>query len=242
MIEQYRKDFNLLPSDIIISTITLHCKILTRLNIQNIMTSWRNTDNMIICINKKKNKNLKKNSKFYNQVPINITINDKKKPISIKLFTNGSIHMTGCKNIDNAISALKILFDELNYLNTLNKCYLDLEQLNVDNINEIKIAMINSNFYIGFEIDREKLYQILKNDKINCNYDPLIYAGVIIRHEYLDKLTTIPVFEKGSIIITGAKEYNQIINAYNFINKYLLSNYDNIKKFNINVSTILHSI
>jgi TATA-box binding protein (TBP) (component of TFIID and TFIIIB) len=264
-----QKQLDLLPKDIIISTITLHCKIDIKFNILNIINHWPKNDPLIIiCNNKKKNstKNSlkKKNNMFFNQVPINITISNKVKPISIKLFTNGTIHLTGCKTINNVIDALTVLFDGLRAPSEIS--YVDdIEMLTVENIKNIKIAMINSNFTIPFNIDRVKLFDVLKKDKITCSFDSLIHAGVIIRHttssecndeskpmenatdlvlelyrktivEKYSKIITILVFEKGSVIITGARNYLQILSAYEFINKYILSNYKSIKKEYINIS------
>ena len=76
-------------------------------------------------------------------------------------------------------------------------------------------------------------------------YDPLIHAGVIIRvpYTYLKQknkiTTTILVFEKGSVIITGARTCHQILLAYNYINIYLLIHHKNIMKYD---HIIYHSI
>lgn len=231
----------LLPSEIIISTMTIHCKFDVKFNIFNIVEYLPiNSSQIMISDNKKRNKNNKKNVKFFNQVSINIFILQKVKPISMKLFTNGTIHLTGCKVINNVIDALIILFKNLSKISlTLdNKIQLvdNIDQLKIENIKNIKIAMINCNFTLPFHIDRLKLYHLLEKDNIICSYDSLIHAGVIIRYKYIDnKIITILVFEKGSIIITGGKHSEHILSAYNFINNYLLNNYILIKKTNINI-------
>lgn len=47
---------------------------------------------------------------------------------------------------------------------------------------DFKIAMINSNFNIKFDIDRFKLNKLLKINKYNSNYDPNIHACVDIKY------------------------------------------------------------
>ena len=61
-------------------------------------------------------------------------------------------------------------------------------------------------------------------------YDRNIHASVIIKYPVNDDDVTMLVFEKGNIIITGAKNETQINRTYNYINKYLLSHYINIFK------------
>jgi TATA-box binding protein (TBP) (component of TFIID and TFIIIB) len=186
--------------------------------------------------NKKPTKKNKKN--FYNQVTIVINCVDVSK-INVKLFKNGSIQITGCKNISSVIWILKKLFFKLqepvqiteesiietNFTQTYADPYIFL---NIMDISDLKIAMINSNFDIGFNIDREKLFDLLISNKYDCEYDPSRHAGVKIRYKVSysnEHSSSIFVFDKGSIIITGAQNYLQIMECYKFINIYLIENY-----------------
>ena len=45
-----------------------------------------------------------------------------------------------------------------------------------------KIDMINSNFSVNYLINREILYNILLNNKVNCRYEPCIHACVNIKY------------------------------------------------------------
>ena len=51
---------------------------------------------------------------FYNQCSITIKPDIDRRPVNIKLFTNGSISMTGCLYDRDGSDAVKILLDELN--------------------------------------------------------------------------------------------------------------------------------
>jgi TATA-box binding protein (TBP) (component of TFIID and TFIIIB) len=218
---------------------------------------------------KKKKKKLKKKLKvgkqpkkdsFYNQVTIVVKISDIKN-INIKLFKNGSIQMTGCDSLDNAKKSINIVFNLLNttrhllnfekkeikeitFIKTINN-----EKLNINDICKGKVVLINSVFNIGFQINRDKLYEIISNktnesvleikknsttdniDKNNalkyiddCTFDPIRHACVNIKLKHPSKIITIFVFESGSIIIL-AKTCRQIKYAYNYINVFLLTNY-----------------
>jgi TATA-box binding protein (TBP) (component of TFIID and TFIIIB) len=263
----FADDFINLPKDIQISTMTVTCKINTIFNIQNIakytelkrtgIVSVKHGKNnrslmMIKRINKNRNNNKNQKKAFYNQVSLQV-ITENDKTLNIKLFLNGSIQITGCKSIEGITEAIQTVFNELKTtkaiidfkLNTIvEKPFVtDSDKLYIDNLYDLKICMINSNFSIGFEIDRDKLFEEVVNDSIKCSYDPNIHACVNIKYEYLDKIISVFVFESGAIIITGAHNCDQITGAYNFINKYLLERYVNINKNNsLTISMILECI
>lgn len=120
-----------------------------------------------------------------------------------------------------------------------------------------EITMINSDYYIGFRIDRYKLYDLLKNEynmRIECNTDS--YAGLKITYFYKDggggdgscycenkcigkgkngncKKITVIIFQKGNILITGGNKDVQINEVYTNINKILQDNYKKIINFSI---------
>jgi len=254
------------PQDIFISTITLTCKIPVifdtmliaskiQLNLDFIQyVSYGNNGEIcrtLININKRKHRKTKtKKKNFYNQVTMIIKVNDNDR-ISVKLFKNGSIQITGCKLISSIIWSLdklfKILVCPIIDENT-KKIYFVTPYifLDIKNIYDFKIALINSNFDIGFKINREHLYECLHNDKYDCTFDSARYAGVIIKYvnsindiqkkvivdkksKYNKKqVTSIFVFDKGSIIITGSRCYRNTIESYKFINTYLINNYEKI--------------
>jgi TATA-box binding protein (TBP) (component of TFIID and TFIIIB) len=259
-------DFDKLPDDISISTMTITCKIDTEFNVTNIgryidlkydgiiaVRTGRREDeesNRSLIIKKVGSHRNKKKKAFYNQATILVRTKEKKKPTNVKLFSNGSIQMTGCKGIDDVIDALTKVFSELKIVkgildyNTgkiIEKPFVvNADKLHINNLYDIKICMINSNFTIGFNVDRDKLFESLVRDNIECSYDPIMHACVSIKFEHVEKIISIFVFESGSVIITGARSCIQIVEAYNFINKYLLNNYHYISKNNaLTSSTIL---
>ncbi|AEX61565.1 TATA-box-binding protein-like protein [Megavirus courdo11] len=168
--------------------------------------------------------------------------------INIKVFKNGSLQMTGCKDMDDfynvTLTLVKILKKgrlmknkkgeqvKINYIDDIDKI----------GIYDIKIRMINSNFKLNYKIDREKLANILKKyhgkhskDKeigfVEYKFQPMgghSCVNIKYNHENGNK-TSIFVFQTGAVIITGAKTFDQIIIAYNFIHKILNKYYDRIK-------------
>ncbi len=205
-------------------------------------------------INIKKKKRKKKKRAFYNQVTLKICIgkvhNNKTKKlvdkyINIKLFKNGSIQMTGCRGLSDFVVSLNILFMELirkmyivnpvTMSDMISKQFVSkIDNINLSKIKKIVVEMINSNFKIDLKIDRRKLEALLKKADIECLFEPDKHAGVRIKYynKNKDKIS-IFVFESGSIIITGEKYKDHIIEAYEFINNVIDDNRENITKYNI---------
>jgi TATA-box binding protein (TBP) (component of TFIID and TFIIIB) len=252
-------EYNKKPDDVNISTMTIVCKMNTNFLCGNIARYIKlsfdgvlgvthgingdpSTNRTLIQSKKITNKKKKHKNVFFNQVSMYLIIKTKINPINVKIFSNGAIQMTGCKTIQDALETLIILLPKLQNVRAIvdykNKKIIekpfaeDIQQLNFENITNFKIAMINSNFNIPFEINRSKLYQLMLEENYDCLYDPIKHACVNIKYEHPDKSISIFVFEKGSIIITGSKNCDQINCAYEFINKYLLKNYVAIVKNN----------
>lgn len=174
----------------------------------------------------------------------------KKNPVNIKLFTNGAMQMTGCKTVRNATEALVRVFTELKKVKAIidysemkivdKPFVVDNKLLELKHVKDLKVVMINSNFKIPFKVDRAKLYNLMLSENYDCLYDPVKHACVNVKHEHPSKTISVFVFEKGSIIITGARNCSQIADAYEFIYKYLLKNLhsiiknDNLTNSNIN--------
>lgn len=186
----------------------------------------------------------KKKNVFYNQVTVHYYL---KKIVNVKIFNNGKIHMTGLKNIDSGkeiVEGLKHIIKKTNE-NTKDDIIDDKDF----NVSEYKILLINSDFVVNYKIDRNVLHRYIINMNIFSSYEPLIYPGVNIKYFYNKnnsdgickctcncngkgnsmgdgncKRITIAVFMSGSIIITGANNEDQLLEAYNFINNLMVVN------------------
>ena len=134
----------------------------------------------------------------------------------------------------------------LNYFKDLNLLKEDTEM--IDN----KIVLINSDFDMGYEINRDQLHRKIVESNIYSSYEPCIYPGVNIKffinqNNYEDgicncynicngkgcgcgdgdcKKVTIAVFKSGKVIITGGQNRDQIERSYNFITTFINSNKD----------------
>jgi Transcription factor TFIID (or TATA-binding protein, TBP) len=85
------------------------------------------------------------------------------------------------------------------------------------------------------QIDRPKLFNLLIKKKIKSSYEPCIRACVIIKYtpdvdNDEQKEISIFIFQKGNIIITGARRKSHILSAYKYMNSILLTHSDEICK------------
>ena len=224
------------------------------LNDQDVLTvKVNNDDKRSLLENKTKSKKKKvavkktKQQKFYNQITIVMriyegdteNINEEKK-INLKLFKNGSIQMSGCKRIEEVNKVINKLIEKLKEtkMKITNDEVTEIKFIDDPqkiNINDFKIDMINSNYRVNLQIDRSKFYNLLLKKKISASYEKCIRACVIIKYcpkeeNPMEKEISIFVFQKGNIIITGAKSRRHISTAYQYLNKIILEHVEEISK------------
>jgi TATA-box binding protein (TBP) (component of TFIID and TFIIIB) len=257
--------FNL-PLGVSISTMCGKCKLGTQLNIDfinthlllssnDILTVKINNENMRTLIEKKakKRRTTKKiktnNNPFYNQITVVVRVNEgtynnflDEPKLNIKLFKNGSIQMSGLKNIEYANRALNKLVYCLSQVKAkiidgvINEIQY-VENIKTIGISNFEIYMINSNYKINLMVDRAKLYGLLLQKKIKASYEKCVRACVIVKYipstnNKEDKDVSVFIFEKGNIIITGARNFYHIIDTYEYINNIILEHVDDIIKKN----------
>lgn len=241
-----------LPTDLSISTISATGKINCKTLLGNIWQYMKlHNDSILTIMYDGKVRSLlkapftkKKKRCFVNQLTMEIRVYGDKK-INIKIFRNGSFQMSGCKSIYDCNIIINKLISRLTSTLAIreNNKFIDipfLEDVPIEGIKVygFKIDMINSNFGVGYNINRDSLFNILRGMGVTCRYEPLVHACVNIKLPKNDddiniKTPSIFVFQSGNIIITGARYREQIIKSYNYIMTILNENYDKIIKKDI---------
>ena len=169
------------------------------------------------------------------------------KEVNIKLFKNGGIQMTGIPSDKFAQETLAWLAKQMS---NFSQPVLDGEA----KPQRYSIQLINSDYKVNGNINREKLHEILIHRyNLFSSFESTIYQGCDTKYFYNDAAKTVPgsvegicpcgetlcvgngdgytlgqckeitisPFHTGSIIITGARRFEQIEKAYVFINKIL---------------------
>tara|TARA_B110001469_G_C9626933_1_gene313056 strand:+ start:310 stop:1047 length:738 start_codon:yes stop_codon:yes gene_type:complete len=185
---------------------------------------------------------------FFNQVTLHVNVG---KVINLKVFNNGGIQMTGLKGESQGSTAIENVLQRVSTLGpeAISAIFYTIKVL--PTCLRLKMVMINSDFDIGFTIDREKLHRAMVSYRYYSSFESTIYPGVNIKYYYnpgkhsdgicncegvcdgkgangLCKKITIAVFKSGKIIITGGSSMEHINTAYDFITKFAESHKSDI--------------
>lgn len=200
-----------------------------------------------------------KNVDFYNQCTLLLYSDYNNNQINLKLFKNGSITMTGCKEQDDGPYVVKKLINEMK--NHQKVFMYDEDQFDIM-MNGFAVTMINSDYFCGFRLHLKKLEEVLINKyQLFFSYDPKVYAAVKISFMWNKdyeadgichcgkkcivskkksikaknncNIITVAIFNSGKIIITGSNSFDKTKAAYKYINKLLKDNYADIIQLSI---------
>ncbi len=160
------------------------------------------------------------------------------KQVNIKLFANGGIQMTGVMSEEFALETIEWL---LRLIKTLPQSPFTDQP----NIERLSTQLINTDYKIDKFINQESLHQILITEyNLFSMLEKTIYQGINTKFFYNSnnkngvccctnfckgqgngegdgqcKRITISIFRTGRIIVTGARQIEQIHVAYDFLNK-----------------------
>jgi len=180
---------------------------------------------------------------FFNQSSLVVRLlieQDQWKEVNIKLFSNGGVQMTGVPDDRTGRNAIEWLASHV------EKSYEGVFPT-PRRIHKYETQLVNSDYSIGVPIRREKLHKILVDTYgLFSTFESTIYQGVNTKFYYNKARTsgppgiclcpdpcdgtgngekigdckriTISPFQTGRIIITGARNIDQIDEAYAFMN------------------------
>lgn len=161
--------------------------------------------------------------------------------INVKVFQNGTVQMTGCKDEKDGELSAHIIIAKVRQMQ--KKGVYGRARLPHMELRNLTTRLINSNFRMPFKINNRKLLNtILGQHKHMCIYEPCTYPGLMIMYFWnlvgdhsgvcrcsspcLGKGTghgmnqckkvTVSIFESGSVMITGAASMAQLEDVYRF--------------------------
>ena len=190
----------------------------------------------------------KKKSAFYNcfVLILRIRIDGLFKEFHVKVFNTGELDIPGIQSETDFDTVLKMVIDTLQP---------HIEQpLSYKQISDT--VLINSNFNCGFFIDREALFDILRNKyNIQSIFDPCSYPGIqckfyynnnicihqdgvqnskmIKEQEHASTRVSFMIFRTGSVLIVGKCNEQILMEIYAFLVDILKTEYDVIRQINI---------
>ena len=159
--------------------------------------------------------------------------------VNCKIFQNGSVQMTGLKYVDQGVKTIDAL-------SSIVSKTLGAEVAH--QADRYTVQLINSDFNMGLEINREFLHRYIRqNLTVFSSFEPCIHASVSIKYfigpnakdgcctcakpcsgkrqtpEHCKKVTVM-VFQSGCVIITGAQTYAQVDEAHAFVTSLICGN------------------
>ena len=165
------------------------------------------------------------------------------KEVNIKLFANGGFQMTGVTSETYSRSVLQWVIDLFHKFDD----QISEKPLTID---RFSVQLLNSDYKMNSLVRRDELHKILVNNyKLFSTLETTIYQGINTKYYYNEKSLnkngicwceracsgqgdgkelgnckriTIAIFQTGSVIITGARNHEQLNEAYEFINKILV--------------------
>jgi len=191
---------------------------------------------------------------FFNQATLvvrkKLSENRGWKEVNIKMFANGGIQMTGVPSSEFSQQTIQYV------LQTINEKDPEIFT-GKSGMTKFRVQLINSDYSINRQIYQEKLHKILSNTyNLFSSHESTIYQGVNTKYYYNKKgdvlkpgicvcknpctgqgtgdgdgdckRITISPFSSGKIIITGAREMDQINEAYEFFNEILMEHRNEI--------------
>lgn len=172
------------------------------------------------------------------------------KEVNIKMFANGGIQMTGVPTAEFSQEVIQFVMDQISAKDPEIFIDIKTQQVQQPALTKFRIQLINSDYSINRQIYQDKLHKVLSNVyNLFSSHESTIYQGVNTKYYYNKKgnplrpgiceckaqcngqglgdgegqckRITISPFSSGKIIITGAREMDQINEAYEFFNEIL---------------------
>ena len=165
----------------------------------------------------------KQKSAFYNcfVLIIRVLFQETFKEIHVKIFNTGKMEIPGIHN-DELFEIIKTKI-----INILQPYFTN--KINFKE-NSCETVLVNSNFNAGFNINRQNMYNILRNKyNISASYDPCSYPGIQCKYNISNnKNISFMIFRTGSILIVGKCSDEELFNTFDFIKTLLKDNFNDI--------------
>jgi hypothetical protein len=187
----------------------------------------------------------KKKSAFYNcfVIILRIKIDQTFKEFHVKVFNTGELDIPGIQHESDFEIVLSTIISTI-------QPFIE-EPLSYKQISDT--VLINSNFNCGFFIDREILFDILRNKyNIQSIFDPCSYPGIQCKFYYnnnnietqsgvqipkacqqnqeISTRVSFMIFRTGSVLIVGKCNEQVLMEIYHFLVNILKTEYNEIKQ------------
>jgi len=160
---------------------------------------------------------------FFNCLVLNLRVqvdDERFKDYHVKVFNTGNIEIPGIQDSSHVGLIMDVLEKSIRRVHPIAR------------VPESKIVLINSHFNIRFNVNRDKLYTLLRQThNVSAVYDPCSYPGVqcklyytpeneIVTRplQYQSSSVSVMIFRTGSVLIVGKCNEVVIRGIYHFLN------------------------
>lgn len=203
------------PQKFGISTMNVMCVLsIERVNLGKIKSLFDDEDTKTMADEAfKTNVHLQKDHEFNNSIIVKYKYETV--TIAIKLFVNGTLQISGCRCIEDALLNGQLMCRFLERMSNM--------ETGMYTVVDFDVHMVNCNFILGVpgSINLSMLYNYINhNYRLFQRYDVTNHAGLIVTKMSPIASTssiTIMVFNNAQCIITGWKKWEELVDAYNTI-------------------------
>lgn len=155
---------------------------------------------------------------FLNCVVFTVSMRDCKGSVSVKCFSNGSLHITGVKSASAAITIARSFCMFFALVNNGEVRH---------NIHEFSVQLINAHFPFDISVGSlrlDVLFKLLLNESEHlCMYNSERHAGVMIKilTDNMKTVTTI-VFDTGNVLICAFCNCEDYVAAWTFVTTFIM--------------------
>lgn len=148
-----------------------------------------------------------KKNDFYNSVLLHTTDNK-----GIKVFSNGNIHMTGCKSFSESFSKVQELVSQINEVVVMSAgSNVIVSGFSIQMVNIIlktdKMVLLSDFFHALVET----------NDECTAKFDPNVYSGLIVKFPSQKIKCSLTYFSTGTIFCNGVHNVEGVRIAFKHI-------------------------
>lgn len=143
---------------------------------------------------------------FYNQITL------KHGSKSIKVFDNGTMHVTGCASLEEFSRVVKAVCTLMEETAGIAECV---------RVTDFDIQMMNLNLCAGKPLYLREMHDICSSMGLTASYDADVYPGLNVKLMVGDRRVTVLMFKSGKVIMTGAKAPTELDEAHKIITDVL---------------------
>ncbi len=253
------------PSRIMISTISASCTISRILNIPLLRSEFDNKmieDPTYFIVSmaelRKKRSGLKEMS---NSVRVKMRARPSGKIITILLFRNGRMTITGANSAEYGLKSAERLLEEIQKYPAV---YYDVDSTLLK-VNDYTVTLINAGFCVNFIINQFRFYEILINQyKMFVTFNQELYQGLKVTFAWNTssaekdgvcrcsktcitrrgnngtgngegdcRTITVAIFQSGEVLITGSASLDQMCDIYDIFIGIIRKHYCDIVTISI---------